>query len=214
MRSSGSTPSRPTERTIPLLLLLYGEDHPKACTGRRLVRRGLVRSVGRVGEVGPRPVVLDPHADRPLSVSDLEAARSGGLLAVDCSWNRLADRGRLPSGGIRRRGIARRLPLLIAANPQHFGRVSELNTVEALAAALYVLGEAGRARELLGGFRGGSGFLDLSRERLELYRSASGAEEVFAAERRLFGGATATAASAAVVPRRPTREESGARSVR
>jgi len=187
MRSSASTRSPPTRPGVRLLLLLGEEDNPKACTGRKLVRRGDARAVvGPIPE-GQRPVVLDPHAARPLSPSDLEAARRGGLLAVDCSWNRIAARGALPPTITL--GPRRRLPLLIAANPQHYGRVNELNTAEALAAGLYVLGDPLRAAGLLGGFRGGPVFLDVNRERLERYRTAADADAVVAAERALFGAA-------------------------
>jgi len=187
MRSSRSTPNRPTSRAIPLLLLLAGEDHPKACTGRRLVHRGAARAVARIDDGPRRPVVLDPHADRPLSVEDVAAARAGGLLAVDCSWNRVASRGGLPEGEGGRLGLRRRLPILVAANPQHYGRVNELNTVEALSAGLFLLGEPERAASLLEGFRGGGGFLALNRERLERYCTAVDAEAVRMAERELFG---------------------------
>jgi pre-rRNA-processing protein TSR3 len=139
----------------------------------------------------PRPVLLDPHAPTPLSQADRAAAEKGGLLAVDCSWNQLARRGGLPEGTTGRRDSAlrRRLPLLLAANPQHFGRLGELNTVEALSAGLYVLGAAEHAARLLEGFRGGPAFLDINRERLDRYADASDADQVVAAERSLFGGA-------------------------
>ena len=189
MRSSESTRSPPTERGIRLLLLLAGEDHPKACTGRRLLRRGAARAVDRVVQGARRPVVLDPHADRPLATDDEEAAVAGGLLAIDCSWNRVAARGRLPDGSPGVGGIRRRLPLLIAGNPQHYGRVNELNTVEALAAGVYLLGRTAQAEALLQGFRGGGGFLDINRDRLDRYRRAANADEIRALERSLFGGA-------------------------
>ncbi len=190
MRSSGITPSLPPERPIPLLLLVAHEDHPKACTGRRLLHRGKVREVARLSGLVARPVLLDPHAARPLSREDREAAEVGGLLAVDCSWNRLARRGGFPTtveasppGG----AVRRRLPFLIAANPQHFGRLGELNTVEALSAALYVLGGPRAAAHLLEGFRGGATFLELNRDRLDRYAGAPTARDVADAERALFG---------------------------
>jgi pre-rRNA-processing protein TSR3 len=189
MRSSGSTPSLPPRAPIRLLILLAGEDHPKACTGRRLVRGGRARSLPRIGPNGGRPVVLDPHARSPLSRGDLAAARRDGLLAVDCSWNRIAQRGSLPEPlpGADGRGIRRRLPLLIAGNPQHYGRLGELNTAEALAAALYVLDRPSEAKALLVGIPGASSFFEVNAERLERYRSASTPEEILAAERALFG---------------------------
>ena len=186
MRSSASTRSPPTDRRVRLLLLLGDEDNPRACTGRRLVRRGDARAIDAGAPRRDRPVVLDPHAARPLSSADLPTVRKGGLLAVDCSWNRLAAGGALPLPALI--GPRRRLPLLIAANPHHFGRVNELNTAEALAAGVYVLGDPAHAATLLGGFRGGTGFLEVNRERLDRYRHARDPDEVLAAERALFGG--------------------------
>jgi len=177
---------------VRLLLVLAGEDHPKACTGRRLLRLGRATLVARAEGLQPPPIVLDPHAALPLSRSDRPAAERGGLLAVDCSWNRLAARGGLPRAPARASGGAslhRRLPMLVAANPQHYGRVAELNTVEALSAALYVLGSASEARELLGGFRGGDGFLEINQDRLARYAGAETPDEVLGREAELFGGA-------------------------
>lgn len=141
--------------------------------------------------VHPAPVVLDPYAPDPLSSEDRGAAERGGLLAVDCSWNRLTAQGHLPEDGQNpRTGRRRRLPILVAANPQHYGRVAELNTVEALSAAVYLLGRRGQAAGLLLGFRGGEGFLEINRERLEAYATAADPESVRALERGLFGGPT------------------------
>ncbi|EQD39056.1 protein containing DUF367, partial [mine drainage metagenome] len=159
-------------RGIPLFLEVTGDDHPRACTGRRLLRRGLARSVERAGVVHPTPVVLDPYGHDPLSPADRAAAERGGVLAVDCSWNRVAARGGLP-GGRDGPGRRRRLPILVAANPQHYGRLAELNTVEALSAALYVLGHRAQAAALLEGFRGGGNFLEVNRSRLEAYAASA-----------------------------------------
>lgn len=76
----------------------------------------------------------------------------------------------------------------MAANPQHYGRLSELNTVEAFAAALWVLGERDAARRLLEGFSGGPEFLSVNAERLRAYGAAADGSEIRAAERALFAG--------------------------
>jgi pre-rRNA-processing protein TSR3 len=190
MRYSGSTRNPRPDRTLRLLIVLAGEDHPKACTGRRLLRWRKAERVPDEEANGRHPVVLDPFAPTPLSRADREEAERGGLLAVDCSWNRLSQRGAFPAsaGGPRSRGTRRRLPLLVATNPQHYGRVAELNTVEALSAAVYILGRTGEAERLMDGFRGGEEFLPVNRERLERYRGAKAPDEVAAAEKLLFGG--------------------------
>lgn len=104
---------------------------------------------------------------------------------VDCSWNRLRDRGRLPGDG-RPLGPARRLPLLFATNPQHFGRVTELTTAEAFAAALFLLGDRALARALLDGFAGGTAFFKVNGALLARYAEAGPPEGVLAAESAAF----------------------------
>ncbi len=189
MRSSGSTPSPSSRPSIRLLLEVVGDDHPKACTGRRLLHRGMAHAWSRSGPRGPAPILLDPYAKGPVSASDLAAAEAGGLLVVDCSWNKLSERGRFsdPTGAGARRTFRRRLPLLIAGNPQHYGRLAELNTVEAFGAALWVLGRPAEAETLLGGFHGGPAFLQLNSARLARYAGAQSSVEIEAAEISLFG---------------------------
>jgi pre-rRNA-processing protein TSR3 len=190
MGSSGSTRRRRSRAALRLLVRLTGEDHPKACTGRRLLRWGRAVPAGRSNDRFPGPVVLDPYAPTPLSPTDVGRALEGGLLVVDCSWNRLSDRGHFPGEETHgsRQGTHRRLPVLVAANPQHYGRVAQLSTVEAFCAALYILGRAEEAQNVITGFAGGPEFLEINRERLDRYRAATGPSDVLAAERELFGG--------------------------
>jgi pre-rRNA-processing protein TSR3 len=188
MPSSGSTRSPPREGPVPLWLLVAHEDHPKACTGRRLLQRRLVLPISP--ERAPRrpPLLLDPHSPRPLGPADRPIALAGGVLGVDCSWNRLAERGGYPADAawLARVRQRRRLPLLIATNPQHFGRVGELNTVEAFAATLVLLGEEPRARTFIDPFHGGPTFLEVNRERFIAYQRAQSTDELLAAESALF----------------------------
>ena len=185
MRSSGSTRSLP-DRRIRLGLVLVGDDHPRACTGRRLVRLGLARQLRTAS--AEKAVVLDPYAPVPLTAADRPRALASGLVAVDCSWNRLSAAHARNSRALPLASShARRLPMLMATNPQHFGRLGELNTVEALAAALYLLGEPSEAETLLAGFAGGSAFLSVNGERLARYARASSASELVREERSLFG---------------------------
>jgi pre-rRNA-processing protein TSR3 len=133
--------------------------------------------------------VLDPYAPTPLSGADREIAEGGGLLVVDCSWNRLSSRGAFPGQERRERrhGTHRRLPVLVATNPQHYGRLAQLNSVEAFCAALYILGRAEQAEDLMAGFAGGDEFLAVNRDRLDRYQRAEGPSDVLAAEKTLFG---------------------------
>ncbi len=188
MRSSASTRNPRPRTPLRLFVRIVGDDHPKACTGRRLLHRGLARTFRSDGRA-LAPVVLDPFARDPLSGADRDLARRGGLLVVDCSWNRLANRGAFAAHDVGPRDglVRRRLPILIAANPQHYGRIAELNTVEAFAAALHIVGRPQEAAETIAGFPGGDGFLTLNRDRLARYARARSPAEILVAERELFG---------------------------
>jgi pre-rRNA-processing protein TSR3 len=66
----------------------------------------------------------------------------------------------------------------VAANPVNYGKPFQLSTVEALAAAMIILGERAAAELLLSKFSWGHVFLDLNREPLSEYASARDSAEV------------------------------------
>jgi pre-rRNA-processing protein TSR3 len=185
MRSSASTPSRPPKTEVPLLIALASEDDPRRCSGRRLLRVGEASEILAGRPPSTAAVLLDPHAETPLSRADRPASLRAGLIAVDCSWNRVGRKGSYPTEipWLARMPNRRRLPWLVAGNPQHFGRLAELNTAEALAASLVVLGEGPRARRILAPFPGGPTFFDLNAAALTHYERAEGPEAICAAER-------------------------------
>ena len=184
MGSSASTPSPPRSAEVPLLIVFADEDDPRRCSGRRLVRSEMARAIpdGRSPPHGA--VLLDPHSAVPLSRADRDRALQGGVVAVDCSWNRIGATGQYPPQlrGLDRLRLRRRLPWLVAANPQHHGRLGELNTAEALAASLVLLGERGRAGRLLGPFPGGPTFFDLNAAAFAAYARAPDAHAIIALE--------------------------------
>lgn len=194
--------STPTARTEPaqgpdgggtseparLWVLLACEDAPKLCTGRRLVRLGLARELSTHARPPRGALLLDPHAQRVLGRGDAAAARRGGIVAVDCSWNRLGARGDFPEPLARslRTLERRRLPFLLAANPQHYGRVGELNTAEAIGAALFLTCGREAAEAYFSRLAGGTGFLRLNEGPLADYASSTSDEEVVRTERSYF----------------------------
>lgn len=187
MPSSRSTPSPSTKSAAPLFVRITGEDHPKACTGRRLVRRGLAQEWKENGPNASGPILLDPRASDPLTPLDAPRAAASGILVVDCSWNRLSQRGKFdPAVTGLGRLPRRRLPWLLAGNPQHYGRVGELNTAEAFAGALIILGDLAGAEKVLNTFAGGQGFLALNAHLLAAYQSARSVEDLRATEREFF----------------------------
>ena len=164
-------------------LVVYNarECDPKKCTAMRLHRFGKIQMVFQPRDLPGGAILLDPFAEQALSRGDAEVARKHGLMALDCSWKQIEQISRL-----RARMVHRALPYLVAANPTHYGRPTTLSTAEALAAALFILGDEARAKEILGKFKWGPTFLELNREPLEAYTRAKDSTEVVALQRQFM----------------------------
>ena len=80
----------------------------------------------------------------------------------------------------------RTLPLLLAANPVNWGKPGKLTTVEALAAALYLMGQNHQATELLSKFRWGEQFMNLNKEPLIAYTEAKSSAELVSLQFEFF----------------------------
>ncbi len=163
---------------IPLVAYRDNTCTPGKCTVVRLARAGHVRLVDRPQQVPRSSLILDPTAERALSPAD--AMRNGGAIrsitALDCSWEVL-DAGLFAAWRHHRA-----LPYLVAANPTNYGRPLRLSSAEALAAALYILGEPDQAVELMAAFRWGPHFLTLNAEPLARYAAARDSAGVVAVQ--------------------------------
>ena len=171
---------------LRLYVLAANQCDRKKCTARKLARFGHVKLLAGPF-FPPGTVLLDPFSTRLLSRADLPRAQRKGLLAVDCSWD-LADSrsfNRLMRG---RRTEPRSLPFLLAANPVKFGQPYRLSTLEALAAALAILGHRVEAEKILGLYTWGHRFLELNREPLADYAVAPDEDGVRAAQMQFIDG--------------------------
>jgi pre-rRNA-processing protein TSR3 len=154
---------------VELHVRYEGDDDPKKCTARRLAKFDLVE-LHRSARATPNGIVLDPYAEQALSPADRTEADA--LVALDCSWETAE------AEAFRLQGPHRGLPFLIAANPVNYGTPFQLNTAEAFAGALCILGERDRAEELLETFSWGHTFLELNEEPLRRYAAAADSTEV------------------------------------
>ena len=148
-----------------------GDDDPDKCTARRLAQFDLA-TLHRSTRATPPGIVLNPFAEQALSPADRQ--ESDRLVALDCSW-RTAEREVFDL-----QGVHRSLPFLVAANPVNYGTPFELNTVEAFAGALVILGEREQAEEILSKFRWGETFLALNEEPLRRYANCADSTDVIA----------------------------------
>jgi len=125
--------------------------------------------------------VLNPFAPRILLPNDRGLVEENGLIAVDCSWEKV--QGAFVAG---MRGEGRRLPTLLAANPVNYSKPHKLSSAEALAAALIVTGFRDSAVRLLSLFKWGETFLTLNDQPLRSYSLASDTKAMLDAEAQYF----------------------------
>ena len=75
-------------------------------------------------------------------------------------------------------GLSRKLPPLLAGNPVNYSKINKLTTVEAIAAATYILGDKELSQKLLEKFNWGHTFLELNENLLNDYQKANSDEKV------------------------------------
>jgi len=163
---------------VELHVRYEGNDDPKKCTARRLAKFGEVE-LHRSTRATPSGIVLNPFVDRALSPADGESHTR--LVALDCSWE-TAEREAFDLDGVHRA-----LPFLVASNPINYGTPFQLNTVEAFAGALCILGEREQAEEILAHFSWGETFLDLNEEPLRRYAACTDSTEVVRIQEEYLG---------------------------
>ncbi len=125
--------------------------------------------------------MLNPFAAQRLLPKDRSEAVNHGLAAIDCSWERVerAFEIHLP-------GLGRRLPTLLASNPVNYATKHKLSSLEALAAALHIMGFRQEAIRALSLFKWGPNFLTLNAEPLEAYSAANNVDDMAKAEDQFF----------------------------
>lgn len=167
---------------VDIYVMTGGEDDPSMCTAEKLVKKGLAKRITRVRDIPYCSIVLNPLAYTYIKYSDRYYVDRCGITAIDISWKRGIER--LKSI---RRGLQRVIPILIAVNPVNYGKPFKLSTAEAIAAALYITGFKDYATEILKLFKWGEQFVELNKERLEIYSRAKDDNEIELIEMSILG---------------------------
>jgi pre-rRNA-processing protein TSR3 len=154
---------------MPLYAYRDNSCDPRKCTVKKLEKAAYLTIFTKISQIPRNTLLLDPTAEQALSPAD-KYARS--ITVLDCSWVVL-DTGKVRSWRIRRA-----LPFLVAANPVNFGKPCMLSSVEALAAALFIMGDRERASAVLSKVSWGIRFLEVNREPLDMYANAKDSTDV------------------------------------
>ncbi|KAJ3175883.1 ribosome biogenesis protein tsr3 [Geranomyces variabilis] len=164
---------------LPVPLAMWDFDHcdPKRCSGRKLARLNMIKTL-RVGGTKFKGIVLSPKGAMSVSPADRSIVESGGACVVDCSWARVEE---VPFDKIRS-PHERLLPYLVAANPVNYGKPFKLNCVEALAACFFIVGLEEYGHILLSKFKWGHAFWDINESLFKRYQRCTSSIEVVAAQ--------------------------------
>lgn len=144
------------------------QDDPKKCSAEKLVRFGLAKNVKKTND---NTIILNPFAKKTLMPDEKNSVAS--ITAVDCSWN-LAEQtfaNKLP-------GMQRKLPPLFAGNPVNYSKIGKLTTVEAISAALFILGYDNQANQMLDKFKWGHTFYDLNKNLINDYLDLESEDQI------------------------------------
>ena len=140
-------------------ILCFDQDDPKKCTAKRLERFNLSDNHSSFRTLPPMGVVLDPFSDNVLSKRDVPLLEVGGIVGVDCSWNKAEE----TFSHLRLMGLEpRRLPAVIPANPVNSGKIGKLTTAEAIASALLICNQYEHAEKIMSVFKWGPAFLEIN----------------------------------------------------
>jgi len=163
-------------REIRLLAYHAEQCDPKKCTSKKLARFRMIELCKKLRELPGGCLMLTPLAKKAISREDARRAEESGLGVLDVSWKRLE----FPAID---EGSGRALPYLLAANPVNYGKPFILSSVEALSAALIIMGYREQGERLLSKFSWGEQFLRLNGEPLEEYSRARNSVEVVEAQK-------------------------------
>ena len=140
-------------------ILCFDQDDPKKCTAKRLEKFNLSENHSSFKTLPPMGIVLDPFSTNELNSDDIPLAEVGGIVGVDCSWNKAPETfSRLRLMGLEPRS----LPSVIPANPVNSGKAGKLTTAEAIASALLICGQNLHAEEIMSIFKWGPAFIEIN----------------------------------------------------
>jgi pre-rRNA-processing protein TSR3 len=155
------------------------QDDPSKCTAAKLVKFRIAEATRHIGR---KTIVLNPFSTEPIKRRDNEIADS--VCAIDCSWEKADDV--LKQRRLVGFGIGRRLPAFLAANPVNYAKLGKLSSAEALAGALFIVGDEASAAQILDKFKWGHTFLELNGDLLRDYSDATDADQISQIEREYF----------------------------
>ena len=144
-----------------IFYVYLNQDDPKKSTMKKLERYGLATHIP-MNKIYNK-LYLTPYSENFLLNSDKLFYEKTGIVVMDGSWNRIntIENIRAKNG--------RKLPLLLPVNPVNYGKPGKLSSLEALAAALYIMGYVDLSGEVVSKYSWAQNFIKTNIEPLNDY---------------------------------------------
>jgi rRNA small subunit aminocarboxypropyltransferase len=157
---------------MKVVVFMLKQDDPSKCTANRMAK---FRFALPAKYISKDTLILNPFSKFLLCRNDAKIYNS--LCVIDCSWEKVNNEF-TKNKILKYSRVDRRLPRLLAGNPTNYSKLGKLSSAEAVAAALYILGNKRIAQDIMNKFKWGHTFFDLNSEPLEEYSRASSPEEI------------------------------------
>nr|WP_048055720.1 DUF367 family protein [Methanotorris igneus] len=158
---------------MKLYIYHANQCNPKKCTALKMGKLGKAIILKNPYKIPKNSILLNPYAEKSVSVEDRPIIEKYGVTALDCSWKEAEKIFKKVSTKNQRS-----LPFLIAANPINYGKPCQLSTLEAFVATLYIANYKNDALSLLNGFKWAETFIKINEELLERYANAKNSKEI------------------------------------
>jgi len=164
-----------------VFVIYYREDDPRKNTSLKMIACGYAKRVSSTMIKG-MPVVLNPYSNEYLGSWHKPLAEKYGVVVVDASWKKLT-----PAKFRKLRGKHLKLPPLVAGNPVNYGKPCILSSIEAVAAAAYIMGFVELYNNLLKLYKWMTTFHTLNTYMLNDYSRAGSLEELIEVIKEYWG---------------------------
>ncbi|WMT51453.1 MAG: DUF367 family protein [Ferroplasma sp.] len=161
-----------------IFYVYMNQDDPKKSTMKKLERYGLAIHIP-INKIYSK-LYLTPYSENFLLNSDKELYERHGIVVIDGSWNRISSIENIEAKN------GRKLPLLLPVNPVNYGKPGKLSSLEALAAALYIMGYPDLADEFISKYSWAQNFIKTNINPLNDYSRCTTNGECIAVQESYF----------------------------
>ena len=161
-----------------IFYVYLNQDDPKKSTMKKLERYGMAIHIP-ITKIYSK-LYLTPYSENFLINSDKELYERHGIVVIDGSWNRISSIENMTAKN------GRKLPLLLPVNPVNYGKPGKLSSLEALAAALYIMGCTDLTDDIISKYSWAQNFIKTNINPLEDYSKCTTNEECIAVQETYF----------------------------